>query len=88
VAIKGGIADARSACDIVEARSGSIAGEDLLGYLKNALAVALRVSPGFAGRRCRRRLLLDIRAIDWELQTGTFPVYIFSAYGDYPRFIR
>jgi len=51
VAIEGGVADAGSACDVVEARSRSIAGENLLGYVKNALAVALRVGAGLAGRR-------------------------------------
>jgi hypothetical protein len=51
VAIEGGVADAGSACDVVEARSCSIAGENFLGYLKDALAVALRVGAGFAGRR-------------------------------------
>lgn len=51
VAIEGGIADAGSACDIVEARSRSIAGENFLSYLKDALAVALRVGAGFAGWR-------------------------------------
>ena len=51
VAIEGGVADAGSACDFVEARSGAIACENLLGHLKDALAVALRVGAGFAGRR-------------------------------------
>ena len=51
VTIEGGVADAGSAGDVVEARSCSIAGENLLGYLKDALAVALRVGAGFAGRQ-------------------------------------
>ncbi len=51
VAIEGGVADAGPACDVVEAGVGAIAGENLLGYLKDALAVALRVGAGFAGGR-------------------------------------
>src|SRR5580658_10163370 len=51
VAIEGGVADAGSACDVVEARGCSVAGENFLSYLKNALAVALGVGAGFAGRR-------------------------------------
>jgi hypothetical protein len=51
VAIEGGVADAGSACDVVEARSSAIVGEDVLGYLKDALAVALRVGARSAGRR-------------------------------------
>ena len=51
VAIEGGVADAGSACDVVEARSRAIAGENLLGYLKDALAVAFRIGAGFTGTR-------------------------------------
>ncbi len=51
VAIEGGVADAGSACDVVEAGGCAVAGEDLLGYLKDALAVALRVGAGLAGGR-------------------------------------
>src|ERR1700678_2838616 len=58
VAIQGGVADARSACDVVEARSCSIARENLFGYLKDALTVALRVGAGFADRQAWRKLLL------------------------------
>ena len=50
VAIEGGVADAGSACDVVEAGICSIAGENLLGYLKDALAVTLRIGAGFASR--------------------------------------
>ena len=51
VTIEGGVANAGSACDVIEARRSSIAGEDLLGHVKDALTVALRVGAGFAGRR-------------------------------------
>ena len=51
VAIEGGVTDAGSACDVVKARSCAIAGKNFLGYLKDALAVALRVGARFAGRQ-------------------------------------
>jgi hypothetical protein len=50
MAIKGGVADAGSACDVVEARSGAVARESLLGHLKDAFSVALRVGARLAGR--------------------------------------
>jgi hypothetical protein len=51
VSIECGVTDAGSACDVVEARSCAIAGKNFLGYLKDALAVALRIGARFAGRR-------------------------------------
>jgi len=61
VAIQGGVADARSACDVVEARSCSIARENLFGYLKDALTVALRVGAGSSGGlRCRELLFRHV----------------------------
>jgi hypothetical protein len=52
MAIEGGVADAGPACDVVEAGSCSIAGENFLGYFKDAFAVASRVGAGFADRLC------------------------------------
>jgi hypothetical protein len=57
MAIEGARANAGSACDVVEARSRAITGEDVLGYFKDAFAVARRVGAGFAGRRGWRKLL-------------------------------
>jgi hypothetical protein len=84
VAIEGGVADAGSACDVVEARSCSIAGENFLGYLKDALAVALRVGAGFAGRRVWRKLLFLHRNHGGNiLQPGIAPAYL-SIWGLFP----
>ena len=49
VAVEGGVADAGSARDVVEARSCSIASENFSGNLKDALTVAGRVGARFAG---------------------------------------
>jgi hypothetical protein len=57
VAIECARADAGSACDVVEARGCAKAGEDLLGYLKDALTVPLRVGAGSSGGLRWRGLL-------------------------------
>jgi hypothetical protein len=49
--------DAGSACDVVEARGCAKVGEGLLGYLKDALSVALCVGAGSAGGLRWRKLL-------------------------------
>ncbi len=49
VAVERARADAGLAGDIVEARGGAVAGEDLLGNLKDALAVALGIGARLAG---------------------------------------
>jgi len=76
VPVECGIADARSACDVVEARSRSVAGENVFGHLKDALAVALRVSAGFAGRgRGWKLFVRHERNQQNFLQPGTLPSY-------------
>jgi len=88
VAIEGGVADAGSACDVVETRSGSIAGEDILCYLKDAFAVALRVGAGFASSRGWRELLCGHRKNRRKYYaTGDSPRLSYLC-GDSPRFIR
>ena len=79
VAIEGGVADAGSAGDVVEARSCSIAGENLPGYLKDALAVARRVGAGLAGGLGWWRASLSAYPMFTEkfLQTGTIPGYTY-----------
>ena len=58
VAIERAGADAGLAGDVVEAGGAAVAGEDVFGDLKDALAVALRVRAGLAGgRRWGRRRL-------------------------------
>jgi hypothetical protein len=57
VAAEGAGADVGSACDVVEARSGAIAGEGFPGDLNDTLAVALGIGAGLAGGRRRRGLL-------------------------------
>ena len=66
-----------SARDVIQARGGAVARENLLGYLKNALAVALRVGAGFAGRRRWRELLFRHAEFGKKfLQPETSPVIL------------
>ena len=48
MAVEGAGAEAGSARNVIEARGCAIAGEDRFGYLKNALAVSLRIGARFA----------------------------------------
>ena len=64
-------ADAGSAGNIVEAGGGPVAGEDLLGDLKDALAVALGVGAGLAGgERCRELLFRHTQVYGKDSATG------------------
>lgn len=58
MAIKGPRTNARVACNVVEAGGCAVARERLLGYLKDALAVALCIRTWLAGRRGWRKILL------------------------------
>ena len=77
MAIEGGVTDAGSACDVVEARSCAVAREDLLGYLKDTFAVALRIGAGFTGRRWWRELLFwHVNGNGNFVKLGSVPVYL------------
>jgi hypothetical protein len=89
VAIEGGVSDARPARDVVEARGCSIARENFLGYLKNALTVALRVGAGFAGRRGWGELLFrHMSGKRKKLSNGEYPRLFFIYSGTAPVLIR
>ena len=82
VAIERGVADAGSASDVVKARGSAIAREDLLGYLKDALAVALRVGAGFACRRRWGELLFRHTKCSGKFSaTGEYPPVIYYMRG-------
>jgi len=88
VAIEGGVADTGPACNVVEARRRAVAGENLFGHLKNALAIALRVGAGLAGRRGWREPLFLHPNLRLKLSaTGDYPCLSYL-YGEYPRFIE
>ena len=53
-------------------------GENLPGYLKNALTIALRVGAGLSGRQGLGELALrHVQVYKKTLQTGNIPVYIY-----------
>jgi hypothetical protein len=87
VAIERAGADAGPARDVVEPRGCANAGEDLLGYFKDALTVSLRVGAGSSGGLRRRGLFFrhgDSRGKIF-CNRGVSPViYLF---GDCLRFI-
>jgi hypothetical protein len=82
MAIESGVANTGSACDVIQARRSAITGEGILGYLKDALAIAFRVRAGFTCRRRWRQFLL------WHaktfLQPGIVPAYLVNYSGTTP----
>src|ERR1700742_4080749 len=86
MAIESGVADTGSACDVVQNRRHAITGEGILGCLKDALAIVLRVNAGFTCRRRWREFHF------WHEKTfcnrGVSPRLSSYLCGDYPRFIE
>ena len=62
--------------NIVEAGGSAVAGEDLFGDLKDALAVALGIGAGLASRRWRQLLFRHTQVYSKVLQPETSSVYL------------